>query len=86
MRSVVASTASTREMARIMPAKPPGLFGTFGTRAKVKATSSGVTGVPSCQVAFGRSFSSHIASPTGVQLAARPGVSSAVGVRSTSRS
>ena len=48
-----------RSMDRRKPPKPPGLFGTSGTRPKVKTTSSAVKGLPSCQVTPWRSLNSH---------------------------
>ena len=64
MRSVWASTTSARAMARRKPPKPPGLFGTFGARSKVKTTSSAVKGRPSCQVTPWRSLNSQTVSET----------------------
>ena len=48
-------TTSVRAMERRKPKKPPGLFGTVGTRSKVNTTSSAVSVRPSCQRTLSRS-------------------------------
>ena len=72
-RTVSGSTISTRLMARTYCAKDEGEFGTVGTRAMVKATSSAVKSCPLWNFTPGRSLNSQVVSSTGRQDRARPG-------------
>jgi peptide/nickel transport system substrate-binding protein len=85
-RSVSGSTTSTRWMARTKPPKPPGLFGTFGARSMVKATSSAVKSRPSCHFTPARSLNSHTVSDRARQLSASAGWMRARASCSTRRS
>ena len=67
-RIVSGSTTSTAEMLRTAEVNSAGLFGTVGTRAKVKATSSASKGVPSWKRAAVLSFTSQVRSSSGRML------------------
>ena len=74
MRMVSASTISIDCTGLTAWVKLAGLLSTWGMRAKVKTTSSGVKGVPSLKVTPGRSLNSQMRSSTGRQLSASSGI------------
>ena len=71
--TVSASTTSTAVMPRTAEVNSAGLFGTVGTRAKVKAMSSASNGVPSWKRAAVLSFTSQVRSSSGRMLRASRG-------------
>ena len=85
-RMVSGSTISTARIGRVKMAKEEGLFGTLGTRSKVKATSSAVNGLPLWKRTSGRSLNSHRFGSTARHSVARPGIGRAWASVSTSRS
>src|SRR3982750_1075903 len=72
---VYGSTIFTSTIGLVKVAKDDGLFGTFGTRFSVKATSSAVKGEPSCHFTLRRSLNSQVRSSIARQEVARPGIS-----------
>ena len=71
---VSGSTISTRVIVLEYAAKEDGLFGTLGSRASVKATSSAVKALPLWKRTFGRSLNSHTVGSTARHSSARPGM------------
>src|SRR6185437_4148125 len=72
---VYGSTIFTSTMGLVNVAKDDGLFGTFGTRFRVKATSSAVKGDPSWKCTPLRSLNSHVSSSSAFHEVARHGTS-----------
>jgi hypothetical protein len=74
IRMVCGSTISTARIGRVKMAKEDGLFGTVGTRSKVKATSSAVNGLPLWKRTSRRSLNSQRFGSTARHSVARPGI------------
>ena len=86
MTTVRGSLISIALIVRTWGVNSAGLFGTVGTRAKVKAMSSASSGVPSWKRTPGRSFTSQVVASMLRRLSARLGCSLASGPTSNSAS
>jgi len=71
---VCGSTISIARIGRVKMAKEDGLFGTLGTRSRVKATSSAVNSLPLWKRTPGRSLNSHTLGSTARHSVAKPGI------------